>query len=136
MLSPLGNVGIIILQNLTIYKFFPHFRPMTISLHGTEYRVGAVVYVGSSDELPDFASIQGIFIFGADKIYFVLKRFITTIFSGHFHSYEVRRPAFSNDFVLEPKELKMYLPMHTVKASTCQNGVLYVTPRYLPPQAM
>jgi hypothetical protein len=93
------------------------------------------VYVGYVDELPAFASIQGIFVLGT-KIYFIVKKLETIIFSSHFHSYEVRRPAHADMFVLEPEKLKLYLPMHTVKASRCQNGQLYVTPRYLPPKTM
>ena len=112
------------------------FRPRTVSLHGTSYRVGAIVFVGYVDELPAFASIQGIFVLGAKKIYFIVKKLETIMFSSHFHSYEVGRPAHADVFVLEPEKLKVYLPMHTVKASTCQNGRLYVTPRYLPPKTM
>lgn len=95
-----------------------------------------MVHAGSLNDLPVFASIQEIFVFAADKIYFLLKRFTTITFSCHFYSYEVRRPADTQAFLFEPAMLKMYLPMHTAKASSCQNGVLYVTPRYLPPQTL
>ena len=96
-----------------------------------------MVFVGyNDDELPDFASIQGIFVLGEGKIYFIVKKLKTIMLSSHFHSYEVRRPANKDAFVLEPENLKVYPPMHTVKASVCQSGALYVTPRYLPPKAM
>ena len=96
-----------------------------------------MVFVGyNNDELPDFASIQGTFVLGEGKIYFIVKKLKTIIFSSHFHSYEERRPADEDAFVLEPEKLKVYLPMHTVKASVCQSGALYVTPRYLPLKTM
>ena len=131
----LGNFTV---HFLFVAKSFSYFSPSTILLHGTKYRVGAVVYVGQSDDLPEFSSIQGIFVFNApSKIYFIVKSFKTVRYSSHFHSYEIQRPSLSaNAFVLEPEKLKVYLPMHAVKPSRCQNSPLYVSPSYLPPQTM
>ena len=109
-------------------------RQKKISFHGIEYRVGAVVHTGRQNDLPVFSSIQEIFVFGVDKIYFLLKRLTTIAFSCHFHCYEVRLSAETQAILLEPAMLKMYLPMHTTKASSCLNGVLYVIPRYFIPQ--
>lgn len=123
--------------SLTVHYLLFLFRLTTVSVYGTKYRVGAVVCVGYDDDgLPDFASVLDIFVLGEGKIYFVVKRIKTIVFSGHFHSYEVRRPADEDIFVLQPEDLHVYLPMHTVKASVCQNSALYVTPRYLPPKSM
>jgi hypothetical protein len=83
------------------------FRPRTVSLHGTSYRVGAIVFVGYVDELPAFASIQGIFVLGAKKIYFIVKKLETIMFSSHFHSYEVGRPAHADVCDLTNLELVM-----------------------------
>ena len=92
-----------------------------------------MVYVGERDELPEFSSVQGIFVIDTNRIYFVVKRFKTVKFSSHFHAYEIRRPSLSDVFILEPK---VYLPMHMVKPSRCQSSTLYVSPSYLPPQTM
>ena len=114
------------------------FSPSTVFLHGTKYRVGAVLYVGQRDDLPEFSSIQGIFVFNTvSKIYFIVKSLKTIMFSNHFHSYEIQTPSLSADaFILEPEQLKVYLPMHVVKPSRCENSPLYVSPSYLPPQRM
>ena len=47
--------------------YFSYFSLSTILFHGTKYKVGAVVYVGQSDGLPEFAAIQGIFVLDTDK---------------------------------------------------------------------
>ena len=107
-----------------------------MSLNGTKYRVGAVVFIGYTNDLPEFASIQEIIVLDAGIIYFIVKKLETIMFSSHFHSYEVRRRTDLDLLILVPQDLKVYLPMHTVKASVCRNGLLYVTPRYLPPKTM
>ena len=107
-----------------------------MSLHGTKYRVGAIVFTGYTNDLPEFASIMEIMALHAEKMFFIVKKLETIMFSTHFHSYEVQRPADADAFILVPENLEVYLPMHTVKASVCRNGVSYVTPRYLPPKTM
>ena len=93
-----------------------------------------MVHAGSENDLPVFGSIEDIFVLAEEKIYFLLKTLTTIAFSCHFHSYEVRLPNNTPAFLFDPSMLKMYLPMHTSKASSCVNGIMYVTPRYVVPK--
>ena len=74
-------IGLVTMSNffaIHIYEnLFSYFSPSTILFNGTKYKVGAMVYVGQSDGLPEFAVIQGIFVLDTDKIYFIVKRFKT-----------------------------------------------------------
>ena len=68
------------------------FRPRTVCIHGTKYRIGAIIHLGSVADLPEFASIDKIVVFQSNKTYFVLKTLVTVEFSQDFHAFEVLKP--------------------------------------------
>ena len=86
------------------------------------------------NDLPQFASIQTIVVMASNKIYFMLKTFVTIAFVSHFRAYEVRRLADCTSILLEQNKLPMCFPTHTTNPSACSsiNGVLHVAPRYIP----
>ena len=58
-------------------------RTKKVSIHGTEYRVNAVMHIGWEDEMPTFASILKLVIPESRRVYFVLKQYKTQQFDKH-----------------------------------------------------
>lgn len=77
-----------------------------MSIDGIEYRIGAVVHVGSVDDLQEFGSIDKIVVLPSHKTYFILKSLLTIEFSEHFHAFEIRKPATQATYVLSQSDFK------------------------------
>jgi hypothetical protein len=112
------------------------FRPKKVSIHGTEYRVGAVITTGDSeDQLPEFASISKIIVTPQNKIFLLLVEYITFEFSSHYHSFEVHRAVNPTTYFACKSDFLTYLPAHTILpfGAVSRNGASYVAPRYSVP---
>lgn len=113
---------------------FLGFRAKRVTMHGTEYRIGAVVFEGVQNNLPRFGSIEKIVVTSNNNIWFMLKKFLTIDFSQHFHAFEIQKPV-NADFVLKAQtDFGTYLPAHVTKPLGSVNGRSYVAPRYSVPQ--
>ena len=100
-----------------------------VSVHGTEYRVGAVIHTGWIDELPEFSSIFKIVMVPSSKVYFILERYVTIQFDDHYHSFQACKPQRECTVVMQQSEFKHYLPAHQVKLSSVADGSFYINPR-------
>ena len=102
-----------------------------MKFYGTEYRVGAVVRTGSTNNLSQFASIEHIVVLSQDNIYFVVKAFVTKGFTSHFHAYEVQGQHGASYLILQQNEFYGYAPTHTVKPVKCISYNDHVVIRYI-----
>ena len=109
-------------------------RAKKVSIHGTEYRVRAVVHTGWLDELPEFASILKIVVVDSSKVYFILTKYMKRQFISQYHAFEVCKPPRGCTIVLQQSQFKHYLPAHEVKLSNVVDGVMYISPRYSIPK--
>ena len=101
-----------------------------MSIHGTEYRVNAVMHIGWEDEMPTFASIAKLVIPESRRVYFVLKQYKTQQFDKHYHAFQVCRPQEEITFILQQNDFKHYMPAHEVRLC----GMLYIAQRCTIPQ--
>ena len=103
-------------------------------IHGTEYRIGASVFVGAEEdfELPEFGSIFKIAVLPTGGVFFYIKKFSTVEKDSHFHAYKVRQEMNPEKTLLQQHELATYLPAHAVRpyGSTMLCGGMYIAPRY------
>lgn len=105
-----------------------------MTIHGTEYRQGAVVSLGAEPdyELPIFGSIYKIIVLPSGLIYFCIKKFVTLENDNHFHAFKVRREINPGITFVEQDQFATYLPAHTMKpyGSNMLCGSMYIAPRY------
>ena len=106
-----------------------------VSIHGTEYRLDAVIHTGWIDELPEFASISKIIVVESSKVYFVLTKYVTIQFVTHYHAFEVCRPENETTTLLQQSDFKHYMPAHAIKLSSVVNGKFYIAPRCNVPES-
>lgn len=78
------------------------------------------------DEMPEFAVVDKVVIMKVNKVYFVLKKFVTVQFSSHFHAYEVYRPTIDQTTILQQSQFVHHLVAHTVTLSRSTGGLLYL----------
>lgn len=113
------------------------YRPRKVTIHGTEYRLGAVLYTGfTDDELPVFSSINKIIVSPTNnEIVFLLTKFVTIEFSVHYHAFQLRREVQPQTFLASHEDFLTYLPAHIIYpfGVANNNGACYVAPRYSVP---
>ena len=105
-----------------------------VTIHGTEYRLGAVVATGYINDLPTFAKILKIVVLSPENVHFVLKKITTIEFCEHFHAYQVEIPANADILISYESEFMTYLPAHLTKPYGSQNGT-YIAPRFRVPES-
>lgn len=73
-----GNVPYMILFNNCPQPLLS-FRAKNVTIYGTEYKIGAVVFLRAEMDynLPEFGSILKIVILPSTKVFFYIKKFIT-----------------------------------------------------------
>lgn len=100
-----------------IYTGPTHFiyRAKWCSIHGTKYKIGAVVHTGFDELLPKFSVIKKITVTNPVDLerclFFVVKDITTTQYDSHTHSYKVTRVEHGNPRVIRQNELVTFLPM-------------------------
>lgn len=109
-------------------------RAKNVVIHGTEYRIGASVFLGAEEdfEIPEFGSIFKIAVLPTGGVFFYIKKFSTVEKDSHFHAYKVRQEMNPEKTLLQQHELATYLPAHAVRpyGSTMLCGGMYIAPRY------
>ena len=79
------------------------FEAKSVAISGTDYRLGAVISTGFSNDLPDFALINKIVVLSQNCMYFLIEKLITVLYSPHFTAYEIRRVEPSVGFCLSKR---------------------------------
>lgn len=114
--------------------FRPFFhRAKWCSIHGTKYKIGAVVHTGYIGLLPKFSIIKNITVTNpADldgSLFFVVKDIPTLEYVTHTHSCKVSRLEHGPPIVLRQTELVTFLPMNLCTPIDVE-GVTCVCPKY------
>ncbi|XP_028414210.1 uncharacterized protein LOC114537267 [Dendronephthya gigantea] len=96
----------------------PLYKAKWISIHGTKYKVGAVLHVGfDSDEFPQFCEIVEINVVNNNlkNPLFVVSEKETVRFSDHYQAYEIAPSVQKRNKVVYFKEFTSHLPLNLIK---------------------
>lgn len=126
-----GNVPYMIIFNNCPQPLLS-FRAKNVTIYGTEYKIGAVVFLRAEMDynLPEFGSILKIVILPSTKVFFYIKKFITLKNDNHFHAFQVKLELNPDITLIEQDQLATYLPAHTVRAFESDRSCIYVAPRF------
>ena len=87
-------------------------------MHGTKYKVGAIIHIGQSDdELPVFWIIEKIIVVNREiqNIMFLVAQKTTVQFVGHLQSYEVISPPVPERKIVYHSDFSCTLPLNQCK---------------------
>lgn len=93
-------------------------RAKWITIHGTKYKVGAIVHIGfDEDEFPQFWEIKEISIVNnnVDKALFIVNKKETLTFSEHYQAYEIVAPKQKYTKVVYSENFTCHLPYSEIK---------------------
>jgi hypothetical protein len=111
-----------------VYKFYS-FK--WISIQGTKYKVGCIVWIGiDEEEMPKFAQVKALCIVQQrfEDLWFITEEFSTTSFNPHVNAYEISP---KEDIVLVKQHLLPYtLPLHLIRKDEGGINKTYVCPKY------
>lgn len=110
-------------------------RARWVTIHGTKYKVGAIIHIGySTDELPLFWKIEKIAIINkvASEVMFIVTEKETLLFNKHYQCYEVITPARPQIKMVHFNDFSCYLPLSESRAqgSQIQKNCKFVCVRY------
>jgi hypothetical protein len=103
-------------------------RARWVTIHGTKYKVGAVIHIGyNAEEFPLFWKIEKIAIINkiVSEIMFIVSQKETLLFNKHYQCYEVVTPTKPQIKVTYFKDFSCYLPLSESKAQgdqVCSNS--------------
>lgn len=110
-----------------------YYRAKWCSIHGTKYKIGAVVHTGYTELLPKFSVIKNITVTNPrdlDRCLFFIVKDITTLeYDTHTHSYKVSRLVQGPPRVVRHTELVTFRPMNMCTPIDME-GVTCVCPKY------
>ena len=98
-----------------VYKFYS-FK--WISIQGTKYKVGCIVWIGiDEEEMPKFAQVKAFVVLAVQQrfedLWFITEELSTTSFNPHVNAYEISP---KEDIVLLKQHLLPYtLPLHLIR---------------------
>lgn len=100
----------------TNLKHHFNYRARWCSIHGTKYKIGAVVYTGYTEVMPKFAVIKNISVTNPTDLdrclFFIVKDIPTLQYDTHTHSYKVSRVEQGPPRVLRQSDLVTFLQMN------------------------
>ncbi|XP_028407455.1 uncharacterized protein LOC114530067 [Dendronephthya gigantea] len=114
-------------------------RPKWISVHGTIYKKGCVIWTGhDEEEMPIFAIVKEICIAEENlrNAWLVTEQLLTSSYNPHFNAYEVE-VQLSQELVLQKQEDLIYgFPLHLIHITLEDQVKVFVCPKYqIPPNA-
>lgn len=107
------------------------YRPKSISVHGTMYKVGCVMWTEQDEEeMPSFALVKDICVVetNLNGIWFVTEVLHTVAFNKHFNAYEIDNTR--NLSVIKQQELLYPLPLHIITITDQEEEKYFVCPKY------
>ena len=112
----------------------PFFRPKWISIHGTSYKTGCVLWVDHNErEAPRFAVLKTICIVER-KLHdscFVIEALNTVGLDKHFNAYEVNN--IGTLATVRQHQLVYPFPLHLITVKDGQQVKTYVCPKFQVP---
>ena len=111
-------------QNITLYIEWDgySFKEQSISK--------GIIVLASSEILPTFGIIIDIILMDNENAYFVCEELTTEEFSGHLHSFVVRRETPIPLVFCKQHELSDYHPLGLYRLRLFRTTCLYVVPQY------
>jgi hypothetical protein len=110
------------------------FRPKWISIHGTKYKTGCVLWINhNEEETPCFAIVKDICIVQRDLMgsWFIAEALHTVALVKHFNAYEVNKTV--NLLLVKQHQLVYPLPLHLITATDQEQVRTFVCPKYQVP---
>ena len=114
--------------------FYNLFRPKWISVQGTTFKCGCVLWIKNDDEeMPVFSVLKDICMVqkNVNDVWLVTEGLLTTIFNRHLNSYEVNE---TNSMMLVKQQHLLYsMPLHLIKVVHEGQVKTHVCPKYQVP---
>ena len=118
---------------MIVHYFGLIFGAKWCGIHGTKYKVGALVNTGYAEILPKFSVIKNITLTNPinfeECLFFIVKDITTLEYDSHTHSYKVSRVEEEPPRILKQSELVTFPPM-TMCNPTGVTGVTCVCSKY------
>lgn len=112
----------------------PLFRPKWISIHGTTYKTGCVLWIDhTEEETPRFAILKSICIIERklNDSWFVTEALHTVAVNKHFNAYEVTNTG--NLATVKQHQLVYHFPLHLITVKDQEQVKTFVCPKFQVP---
>lgn len=112
--------------------FFSYYRLKWMSVQGTKFKVGCIIWLGhDEEEMPRFALVKEISIVQQDlqNLWLVTEGLLMTSFNKHVNAYEVKTSE-ENLVLVKQQDLPYGLPLHLITTKEAGQVKTYVCPKY------